>query len=166
MLHVDTQYLTLQHQQDIFPCTIGKNGPTDHKREGDGKTPLGSFPLRELYYRADRISLPAPHASLNVIPVTRNMGWCDDPDHLSYNRPVILPFEASYEMLWREDHRYDIIIPLGYNDDPPISGRGSAIFFHIMADDGSGTEGCVAVTLEDMLFLLPHLVEGMIMVVR
>lgn len=67
----------------------------------------------------------------------------------------------SYENLWRtEDDCYDIVIPLGYNDDPIMAGRGSAIFLHIARPDYSGTEGCVAVSREDMPALLKQLCMG------
>lgn len=64
------------------------------------------------------------------------------------------PFSASHEILWREDHLYDVIVVLGINDDPPIPGKGSAIFFHIAHEDYRPTEGCVAVSKNDMLRIL------------
>lgn len=60
----------------------------------------------------------------------------------------------SFEHLWRDDHAYDLIIPLGYNDDPVIPGHGSAIFLHIAQPDYAPTEGCVALTREDLLEVL------------
>jgi L,D-peptidoglycan transpeptidase YkuD (ErfK/YbiS/YcfS/YnhG family) len=155
----------LLHLQDItLRCALGKNGVTHTKQEGDGKTPLGTFPLRALYYRPDRMTLP-PALAFTTIPITPSMGWCDDPAHPAYNLPVALPFAASHETLWREDHRYDIIIPLGYNDAPPVAGMGSAIFFHIAAEDYAGTEGCVAISLNDMERLLPQLTPTTIMII-
>lgn len=133
-------------------CALGKNGVTDDKREGDSKTPLGHYPLRELYYRPDR--LQAPSSPFAPQPITKSMGWCDDSAHPSYNLSVPLPFEASHETLWREDNRYNVIVPMGYNDAPPVAGKGSAIFFHIAADDYEGTEGCVAIAQDDMVALL------------
>ena len=64
--------------------------------------------------------------------------------------------EETHEKLWREDHAYDLIIPLGYNDDPIIKGRGSAIFLHLAKLDYSGTEGCIALAKEDLLEILNH----------
>ena len=162
MLYVDTATHRLYYETQSFPCAIGKHGATSDKQEGDGKTPLGTFPLRKICYRADRLTLPPLHASFHPTTITQEMGWCDDPTHPAYNLPVTLPFAASHETLWREDHRYDIIIPLGYNDAPPVAGKGSAIFFHL-TEDYSGTEGCVALTQGDLFFLLPHLVQGMLM---
>ncbi len=139
-------------------CTIGRAGiaAAGEKREGDLKTPSGSFTLRCCYYRPDRIS-PPPVTSLKLIALTPEDGWCDDPSHPLYNQPVKLPFEGRHEKLWREDHVYDLIIPLGYNDGvdgPIIPGAGSAIFLHLMREDGVGTEGCIALGRADLLGLL------------
>jgi L,D-peptidoglycan transpeptidase YkuD (ErfK/YbiS/YcfS/YnhG family) len=82
------------------------------------------------------------------------MGWCDDPDSASYNQLVDLPFPGSHEKLWRDDHIYDLIITLGYNDDPVVPDRGSAIFLHVARPDYSPTEGCVAAALPDLLALM------------
>ena len=125
------------------------------KREGDAATPAGSFLLRACYYRPDRVTPPA--TALPLLALQPDDGWCDDPTHPLYNKPVKLPFAASHEILWREDHCYDLIIPLSYNDDPAISGKGSAIFLHLMHDDGSPTAGCVALRKHDLLALLPKL---------
>jgi L,D-peptidoglycan transpeptidase YkuD (ErfK/YbiS/YcfS/YnhG family) len=145
----------------LYPCTIGRAGVAEAgaKREGDLKTPTGAFALRCCYYRPDRIS-PPPATALPLIALTPEDGWCDDPTHPLYNTPVKLPFSASHEKLWREDHVYDLIIPLGYNDgvESPIEpGKGSAIFLHIMREDGVGTEGCVALKKPDLVALLAGL---------
>ena len=142
----------LSYHDDRIRCALGKNGVTDDKREGDSKTPLGQYPLRELYYRPDRLA--ALTSPFTPQPITQTIGWCDDPTHISYNLPVALPFSASHETLWREDDRYNIIIPMGYNDAPPIAGKGSAIFFHIASEHYEGTEGCVAISQHDMIILL------------
>jgi L,D-peptidoglycan transpeptidase YkuD (ErfK/YbiS/YcfS/YnhG family) len=146
-------------------CAIGKGGYDIDKQEGDGKTPLGCFPLRGLMVREDKIALPSINFA-QITPITPEMGWCDDPSVAEYNQPVMLPFAASHEKLWREDGRYDVIIPLGYNDAPVVAGRGSAIFFHLASADYQPTEGCVAISQADMLRLLPLLPKGCVMDIR
>lgn len=146
---------TLTADGIAYPCTVGRAGITTDKREGDLKTPIGSFALRGLYYRPDRMEKPI--TALPVTALTQQDGWCDDPSHPEYNKPVKLPFAARHEKLWREDHVYDLIIPLGYNDEEIVPGRGSAIFLHLMRPDGLGTEGCIALKLEDLQKLLPRL---------
>jgi L,D-peptidoglycan transpeptidase YkuD (ErfK/YbiS/YcfS/YnhG family) len=81
-------------------------------------------------------------------------GWCDDPEHPLYNRPVKAPFAARHETLWRGDGLYDVVVEIGFNDDPVEPGRGSAIFLHRARPDYGPTEGCVALALEDLLALL------------
>jgi L,D-peptidoglycan transpeptidase YkuD (ErfK/YbiS/YcfS/YnhG family) len=135
-----------------YPCALGKTGVTDNKVEGDNATPIGSFPIRAVYYRADRLS--KPRCSFDPLEITAGQGWCDDPSHAEYNRKVALPFEASHEVLMREDHVYDVVVILGHNDDPPIPGRGSCIFMHVARPDYSGTEGCIALSLQDLLDVL------------
>ncbi|HMO43233.1 MAG TPA: hypothetical protein PKB04_07905, partial [Phenylobacterium sp.] len=97
-----------------FPRAIGKGGmvAAQAKREGDGASPLGAWPLRRVLYRPDRG--PAPRTALPVSPITPDDGWCDDPAHPDYNRPVKRPFDASHEALWREDGLYDLVVVLGH----------------------------------------------------
>ncbi|WP_142849200.1 L,D-transpeptidase [Telmatospirillum sp. J64-1] len=133
-------------------CVLGKGGIRQDKREGDGATPVGSFPLRRVLYRPDRIA--PPRTALPVFPISPRDGWCDDPGHPDYNRPVTLPHPARHETLWREDHVYDLIVILGHNDDPPVPGAGSAIFMHLARPGREPTEGCVALDLPDLLRLL------------
>jgi L,D-peptidoglycan transpeptidase YkuD (ErfK/YbiS/YcfS/YnhG family) len=116
---------------------------------------VGEFALIEGYYRPDRIALPA--TSLPMHAITPDMGWCDDPAHPAYNMRITLPFTGSHEVLWREDHCYDLFLVIGYNTEAPVPGKGSAIFLHLLHDDGRPTAGCVAVSRETLLALLPAL---------
>lgn len=153
IIHV-TSATTLTFEDRDYRCAIGKGGfcSPQEKTEGDGKTPLGTYPLRECWYRLDRIAPPQTHLTTHII--SPDDGWCDAPKHPYYNKPITLPFETSHETLWREDNRYDVMVPMGYNDAPIVPGKGSAIFFHLAAEDYRPTEGCVAVNLEDMRELL------------
>ena len=141
----------------VVPCAIGKNGfvPANEAVEGDGKTPLGTYPLRYILYRGDRLDLP--DCSLPAYSMGPDDGWCDDPDDPAYNRPVRLPYPARTEAIYRESHVYDIVVVLGHNDDPPVPGLGSAIFFHIAREHYGPTQGCVAISEQDMLKILPQL---------
>ena len=57
---VDTARRILTHEGREIPCLIGKGGtiPADAKREGDGATPLGRWPIRTILLRPDRVTLP------------------------------------------------------------------------------------------------------------
>jgi L,D-peptidoglycan transpeptidase YkuD (ErfK/YbiS/YcfS/YnhG family) len=134
------------------PAAIGKGGLTVDKREGDGATPIGTFALRQLWYRADRLA--TPETGLAPIVLAPESGWSDDVADPLYNRAVPLPHPYRHERLWREDGLYDLIVPLGYNDDPPVPGLGSAIFLHCARPDYGPTEGCVAVARDDLVALL------------
>lgn len=141
-------------------CALGRSGvtPAESKREGDGASPIGIWPIRQVLWRADRLA--RPETRLPLIEIIPEAGWCDDPADPFYNRPVILPYPASHEKLWREDRVYDVIVELGYNDDPAVTGKGSAIFLHVARPDYSPTEGCVACALPDLLTLLSDAKTG------
>lgn len=135
-------------------CALGKAGVVDAvtKREGDGASPAGRWVMRRVFYRPDRVV--RPETALPVQPIDPADGWCDAPDDPAYNRRIATPYPASHEKMWRDDHVYDVVVELGYNDNPPVPGRGSAIFMHLARPDWSGTEGCIALDLQDLLAVL------------
>jgi L,D-peptidoglycan transpeptidase YkuD (ErfK/YbiS/YcfS/YnhG family) len=120
---------------------------THMKREGDGCSPVGVFPLGQALYRADR--LRRPRTALPLRPLRQNEAWCDDPGHRNYNRPLPLPLPGTDERLWRADSAYDVLAVIAYNVRPRIKGKGSAIFFHLIRPGVVYTAGCVAVSLND-----------------
>ena len=148
----------------VFRCQIGEGGLKIAKKkiEGDKTTPIGKWYLSSIYYRPDKMLRPKLHKKniLKIHKITKNCGWCDDPKSLEYNSHVVLPFAARHEKLWRTDAAYDLLIVLGYNDDPAISGRGSAIFLHCIADGKNYTAGCVAVKRECLLALSQSIEVG------
>lgn len=136
----------------ILRAAIGKGGRASHKQEGDGATPIATLPLRRVLYRADRVG--RPKCALPLMPLAPHDGWCDDPADQAYNTPVRLPHDARHEALWRDDPLYDVIGVLGWNDQPVIRGQGSAIFLHGARPDYAPTEGCIALSLPDLLTIL------------
>lgn len=145
-------------------CALGRSGIRRDKHEGDGATPLGRFRLVSLLYRADR--LPRPATRLPADALRPDAGWCDDPTDRHYNRPVPLPYPASHERLWRDDHLYDLLVVLDYNLDHPRPGAGSAIFFHLAAPDFGPTAGCVAVDEQAMRRILTRCGPQTVMDIR
>ncbi len=139
-----------------YRTALGYGGIRADKQEGDGGTPTGLLPLRMVLYRPDRQAAPA--CAVPVRALAPEDGWCDDTGDASYNRLVRLPIDARAEGLWREDGVYDIIGVLGWNDDPVRPGFGSAIFLHAARSDYAPTEGCIALSLED---LISALAQGM-----
>jgi len=151
-LHPDGVNGLLRMGRLVLRCAIGRGGARADKTEGDGATPIASLPLRRVLYRADRVAAPA--CAVAVEPIGPDDGWCDDPSHPDYNRPVTLPHPARHERLWREDPLYDIVGVLGWNDAPVVRGRGSAIFLHLARVDLAPTEGCVALPERELRALL------------
>lgn len=136
-----------------YRAALGKGITPYHlKREGDGATPLGLFPLRLVLYRADRLERPV--TALETIAIQPSDGWSDDPALAGYNQKIRLPYAGSAEKLWRADGVYDLVIPLGFNDQLSRAHRGSAIFLHIAPDDFASTRGCVALARDDLLVIL------------
>lgn len=141
-------------------CAVGRSGvvPASVKREGDGACPAGIWPLRRLLWRPDR--LRAPVTALPSAPIAPDDGWCDAPGDPSYNRPVKHPYPASAEHMWRADGLYDLVVTLGYNDDPVVDGKGSAIFMHCASEGYRPTLGCVALATTDLLEVLGAVKPG------
>ena len=134
-------------------CSVGAGGVREDKVEGDAATPAGEYPLRRIYFRNDRLVLPK--VRLPARPISEHDGWCDDPRSPTYNRLVHVPNDWSAEKMWREDGLYDLVVVVGYNDDPPEGEWGSAIFLHVAREDYAPTRGCVAFSQADLLELVP-----------
>jgi L,D-peptidoglycan transpeptidase YkuD (ErfK/YbiS/YcfS/YnhG family) len=137
-----------------FPCSLGRSGARHIKREGDGASPRGSWGLRRLFYRADRI-MP-PRTGLKPLVMRVHDGWCETVGDRNYNRLVRIPYATSHETMQRADHLYDIVVELSHNERPRVQGHGSAVFFHLRQPDGGPTAGCIAVSLRDMRTILAH----------
>lgn len=135
-----------------YRCALGKSGIVVNKKEADGATPVGCFPVRKILYRSDRLEKPTTDILLE--PITPTDGWCDDSSNENYNLQIVLPHHASHERLWREDNLYDLIVILGYNDDPVIPGKGSAIFMHVARQNYAPTAGCIALASSDLLKII------------
>ena len=134
-----------------FKCSIGKNGLKKNKLEGDNSTPLGTFSLGPVYYRNDRID--KPDTKLKTLKINKQMGWCDDPNSVYYNKEVKLNKKIKAEKLYRKDKIYDIIIVINYNIQRTIRNKGSAIFIHV-TNNYRPTRGCIALSLNDIEILL------------
>jgi L,D-peptidoglycan transpeptidase YkuD (ErfK/YbiS/YcfS/YnhG family) len=145
-------------------AACGRGGVRADKREGDGASPEGIFPLLHGYYRPDRIARPA--SGLAMTALQPDDGWVDDPADPNYNRPVKLPYPASHEEMWLSDGLYDLVVVIGYNTAPVVPGRGSAIFLHVARPDFSPTAGCIAIGREVLAGLLGLLAPGSAITIR
>ena len=142
----------LKYKNFIFRCALGKNGIKKKIQEGDSITPKGIFKITKIYYRQDKIK--KIKTLIKKIKIRKEMGWCDDPKSIFYNKQIKLPSKFSYERLYRKDHIYDLLAVLNYNTNPVIKNKGSAIFMHIAKKNYSPTAGCVALKKNDLIKLL------------
>ncbi len=143
---------TLEIDEFKFKCCIGKKGSTYYKKEGDKKTPKGTFKIENLYYRKDRIEKPL--TALKCTEITKSMGWCDDINlPKKYNKLIKVDKKIKHEKLKRRDHKYDLLIPIKYNFKNPIAGFGSCIFIHLTRNY-KPTAGCIALKEKDFLIML------------
>ena len=138
-----------------WPCALGRAGRNVRKREGDGASPVGCFTFLRVLYRADRTR--RPRTGLPVAAIRPRDGWCDAPADRNYNRAVGLPYPASAERLWRDDHLYDIVVVISHNQRPRVRGAGSAVFLHLARPGWLPTEGCVAMGERDLRLVLARL---------
>ena len=143
---------TLQVDEFKFRCCIGKKGSTWNKKEGDKKTPKGTFELDNLYFRKDRKEKPL--TSLKCIEIKKNMGWCNDVRFSKkYNKLIKIEKKIKHEKMRRKDHKYDLLIPIKYNFKKPMAGRGSCIFIHLTRNY-KPTAGCIALKEKDFLIMI------------
>ena len=143
---------TLKIDEFSFKCCIGKNGSSKNKKEGDKKTPKGTFQLENLYYRKDRIKKPI--TKLRCIEIKKNMGWCNDISlQNKYNKLIKINKKIGHEKLKRKDYKYNLLIPIKYNFKKPVVGLGSCIFIHL-TNNYNPTAGCIALKKKDFLIFL------------
>lgn len=142
---------TLLYDEFKFKCSVGKRGITSKKIEGDFKTPKGSYSLGPVYYRKDRN--PKPLTKLKLIPIKKDMVWCDDVTSKYYNKLIKKNKKVRYENLYKKNSHYDFLIPINYNTLRIKKNKGSAIFIHL-TKNYQGTMGCIALNKKDMLILL------------
>ena len=142
---------TLTFDEFKFKCCIGKSGLAQKKTEGDKKTPKGIFSLGPLFFRKDKYR--NIETKLKKIPILKNMAWCDDPLHQKYNKLVKINKILHYEKLFRNDYKYDLLIPINYNTKKTKPYLGSAIFLHL-TKDFKPTLGCIALKESDFLILI------------
>jgi len=131
-------------------CCIGKNGLNSYKKEGDNTTPKGTFNLNKLYYRKDRVDLIKCKIKKKII--TKDMAWCDDPNHKEYNKEIFNYKKKNKESFYRKDHQYDYLITISHNNKR-IPNKGSAIFLHL-TNNYKPTAGCIALKKKDFEILL------------
>lgn len=153
--HLECRNGRLNWSAGAARAAVGRAGVSANKKEGDGATPAGTFPLISAFYRADRMPPPVSRLPLHVL--SPSDAWVDDPSDPNYNRLASLPYGASAEPMWLDDVLYDLLVVIGYNVAPVVAGAGSAVFLHIARPDFAPTAGCIAVAREVLVGLMPLL---------
>lgn len=148
--------LGLRFQGRLLPCSIGRGGITNTKREGDGATPTGTHRIVGMMYRPDRMTAPTRWA----VPIRPGDLWSDDPGDTNYNHLVPAPYGHSHEPMHRADPLYDLVLITDWNWPNAVPGRGSAIFMHQWRRPGYSTEGCVALRRDHLWWLAQQVVES------
>jgi L,D-peptidoglycan transpeptidase YkuD (ErfK/YbiS/YcfS/YnhG family)/predicted deacylase len=154
---------TLTIDDWCVPCTIGAEGlvQASFKREGDKRTPVGVFPLRYGFFDLEALPDFPRDLAFPFVPLSSGMIW--EEEGANYNRLVFSREDERHaERLNRPriGHPFDVIVPIGFNDAVPETGRGSALFIHIAEEDMGGTAGCIGVPREHMLELVRRLEPG------
>tara|TARA_B100000886_G_scaffold205858_1_gene142234 strand:- start:8879 stop:9370 length:492 start_codon:yes stop_codon:yes gene_type:complete len=150
---IKNKYLTYGNYK--VKCAVGKRGIKRKKKEGDLSTPKGTFQVKKVYYRHDKVK--NLKTIFKKIVIRKNMGWCDDTRSNRYNKLIRYPFKYKSEKLFRADNIYDIILVLNFNMNPVKKDKGSAIFIHVAKRKFSPTKGCVALEKKELRKLLKTL---------
>ena len=145
-------------------CAFGKRGIGTKKKEGDQITPRGKFKICYILCRKDRVF--NLKSGVSIINIEKNMGWCDDPKSIKYNKLIKFPFKYSAEKLYRSDNIYDIIIVLDFNFKPVRKNKGSAIFIHIAKKKYNKTEGCIATSKINLKKIVKIINKGTIVAIN
>ena len=150
---INKKYLTLDNYK--AKCALGKRGIGYKRKEGDLITPKGTYKVKYILYRKDRVR--KIQTKIKKIAIRKDMGWCNDPKSKNYNKLIKLPYAYNFEKLFRKENNYDIILILNYNMNPVIKNKGSASFIHIAKKNYKKTEGCIALKKAHLLKIIKRI---------
>ncbi len=123
--------------------------PPGQKREGDGRTPSGSFGFDFFFGVLGNPGVQFPFRSITG----HNIVWDDDPSSPLYNEWVDTDTANAGSAPEPMDvAAYDYGAVIAYNMDPVVPGAGSAIFLHV--SDGGPTVGCVSLPTSELVAVL------------
>jgi L,D-peptidoglycan transpeptidase YkuD (ErfK/YbiS/YcfS/YnhG family) len=157
----------------VVPVVVGASGlawgadslgkaADPHKREGDGRSPAGVFPLDSAFGFAPASAMS--RVRLPYLPLLAGTECVDDTASTHYNTVVDrgrvprVDWTSSEHM--RRIAQYQVGVAVGYNTGPVTRGRGSCIFLHIWDGPASSTAGCTAFPRADVEALLGWLDPG------
>lgn len=142
---------------DSFAIVLGRSGlgwgdelsrgttPPEIKKEGDGNSPAGRFPLTFAF----GVNSKPDKAALPYTKLEEFTECVDDVHSHFYNKIVDRMQVGDFD--WKSSERmlevgpaYNLGVFVAYNSYPPVRGSGSCIFLHIWKDANTGTAGCTA----------------------
>ncbi|MBH87596.1 MAG: transpeptidase [Pelagibacterales bacterium] len=153
MIYVN-KHKILHYNKKDYKCSIGLNGFTRNKIEGDKKTPIGTYNFGNLFIRTDRVK--NLNTKFKLIEIKKGMAWSNNPNELNYNQLIKVKYNHE-ESFFRSDNIYDILLVINYNINPTIPFKGSAIFMHVSLDTYKPTAGCIGIKLNDFIEILESL---------
>jgi L,D-peptidoglycan transpeptidase YkuD (ErfK/YbiS/YcfS/YnhG family) len=137
-----------------YPARVGSSGMRVNRREGDGSTPIGTFPISSTMYGV----APNPGVRSRYVRLQCGDWWVEDSRSPVYNTfqrlgcGVRPPFKVKTPDMSKERRAYVHLAVIEFNMHPIVPGRGSAIFLH--ARTGSPTNGCVSLRRTDLVRVL------------
>jgi L,D-peptidoglycan transpeptidase YkuD (ErfK/YbiS/YcfS/YnhG family) len=138
-----------------WTAQLGRNGLSEHKREGDKKTPAGAFGIQPVMYGVR----PDPGVRYRYRRIVCGDWWVEDSRSPFYNRfrhvrcGTKPPFRITSEDMSRSPISYRYLAVIDYNTHPIVAGRGSGIFLHVSATGGP-TLGCVSLSRPQLVTVL------------
>ena len=144
------------------PGFIGKEG-LGKTKEGDGKTPVGTFGFNKAFGIADD-----PGCAITYTKVDNDTYWSGD-NRIQYNQMVSIKDHPDLktddsEHIVDYQYEYQYCLNISYNERGK-AGAGSAIFLHCLGDRKPRTGGCVAIPEEQMYFVMQHVDPGCVVVI-
>ena len=137
-----------------YPARVGWNGLRVNRREGDGTTPIGTFPIAPTMYGNG----PNPGVRFRYVRLRCGDWWVEDPRSPAYNTfqrfgcGVRPPFKLTTPDMSKSRRAYVHLAVIEFNMHPIVPGRGSGIFLHAQTD--GPTNGCVSLPRADLVRVL------------
>ena len=143
-----------------YAARVGRNGMREHRREGDGTTPIGTFPIGSRMYG----TAPNPGVKFEYRRLRCGDWWDENPRSPTYNQFVQVPcgrkppFGSASDGMWEQPVPYVHLAVVEFNMNPTVPGRGSGIFLH--AQTGGPTRGCISLRRDALVTVLRWLRPG------
>ena len=144
------------------PGFIGRNG-LGKVKEGDNKTPVGTFVIDAAFGIAEDPGCQMPYTQ-----VDENYYWSGDWNY-KYNQMVDARENPNFETTYSEhlvdyNPHYVYCLNIGYNKECQ-PGKGSALFIHCFGPAKPWTGGCVSLPEEKMKIVMQTIRPGCVAVI-